>query len=119
MFASGSADMHDFGKSLLQMVAQVIGELPNRISITGHTDSIPFKRDNDSYGNWELSSDRANASRRGLVAGGFPNDRIAKVTGRAGTEPLIEEDPRHSTNRRISVVLLREAPVLPPKARLP
>ncbi len=114
MFPSGSAGLHDHTKKILEQVAKAVLETSNSISITGHTDSVPFRSGGDDYGNWELSSDRANASRRSLMSYGIPTDRIARVSGLAETEPLVEEDPAHPTNRRIAIVLLRQAPVLPP-----
>jgi chemotaxis protein MotB len=114
MFPSGSAAMHEHTEKILQQVARVILETSNNISITGHTDSVPFRSGGDSYGNWELSSDRANASRRSLMTYGIASSRISRVSGLAETEPLIQEDPANPTNRRIAIVLLRQAPVLPP-----
>ncbi len=115
MFASGSADMNATTRKLMKTISEVVMRLPNRIAISGHTDSTPFRTAN-GYTNWELSSDRANASRRALIEAGLPPDRIATVSGKADTEPLIPEDPSLPSNRRISIVMLREAPVLPPDA---
>jgi chemotaxis protein MotB len=116
MFASGSAEPLQRTKEILQLVAKIILKLPNRISIAGHTDATPFSGRAD-YSNWELSSDRANASRRVLLDAGVPASRIAEVKGMAATEPLFPEDPMLPSNRRISITLLREAPVLPPNYR--
>jgi chemotaxis protein MotB len=91
----------------MDLVAKVIERLPNKIAITGHTDSTPFSTTN-TYTNWELSTDRANASRRALLAAGVPEERIATVVGKADQEPLIVEDTTSPQNRRISIVLLRE-----------
>ena len=113
MFASGSAKMPGRTQQLIKQIAKAISKLPNKISISGHTDATPFQTQS-GYGNWELSSDRANASRRALVAGGITPNRIIRVTGKADTDPLVPEDPFVAQNRRISVVLIREAPVLPP-----
>ena len=113
MFPSGSAALHGRMSELMARIADVVLRLPNRVSITGHTDATPFRTDS-GYGNWELSADRANASRRALIEFGLPAERIAFVTGKADTEPLIPEDPTLAANRRISVVLLRETSVLPP-----
>ncbi len=110
MFPSGSAAMHDHMAELIAKIARVLERTPNRISITGHTDSVPYRGDR-AYGNWELSSDRANASRRALIEYGVSDDRISYVSGRAATEPLIEADPSLPANRRISIVLLRNNPV--------
>jgi chemotaxis protein MotB len=108
MFPSGSSTMVEQAHKLLDLVAKVIERMPNQVSITGHTDSMPFSH-STSYTNWELSTDRANASRRALIAAGVPEDRVATVVGKADQEPLISEDPASPQNRRISIVLLRDA----------
>ena len=113
MFSSGSATMDSGAAALMQKIAKVVQSMPNRIAITGHTDSLPF-HSRAGYGNWELSADRANASRRALLDAGLDAQRIAYVTGKADTEPLIPEDPALPSNRRISIVLLREAQPTPP-----
>ena len=114
MFPSGSSRMVDRMQVLIDKIAQVVKQVPNRIAITGHTDAKPFKTDS-GYGNWELSTDRANASRRALVTAGVEIERVVKVIGNADMEPLTPEDPFAVQNRRISIVLLREVPVLPPE----
>jgi chemotaxis protein MotB len=111
MFSGASADPLPRAQRLLETVSKVIEELPNRISISGHTDTTNPPR--AGYTNWDLSSDRANAARRILEAQGVDNDRIFQVTGKASSEPLYPDDPDQPANRRISIVLLREAPVLP------
>src|SRR6185295_4334653 len=111
MFSGASADPNPRTKQLLEAVTRVIRDLPNQISISGHTDSS--RPPNASYTNWDLSADRANAARRILTASGLPPDRIYQVTGKADQEPLYPDDPDQPGNRRISIVLLREAPVLP------
>jgi chemotaxis protein MotB len=113
MFAPGSAEPLDRLRRLLREVSQAILKLPNRVSIAGHTDGSSITRA-DGYSNWDLSSDRAQAARRGLQEAGVPADRIYQVAGKAGSDPLLPDDPYASTNRRISIVLLREAPPLPP-----
>ena len=109
MFPSGSARMPDRTRKLMAKVAQVIQSLPNKISISGHTDSTQFRGKKAKYGNWELSTDRALSSRRALVEGGIPTARIANVVGKAETDPMVPEEPTSARNRRISIVLLREA----------
>jgi chemotaxis protein MotB len=94
---------------LMRKVAQIVAKLPNKISISGHTDAKPYRGARAGHGNWELSSDRALASRRELVGGGLKTNRILKVEGKAETDPLIKKDPLSARNRRISIVLLREA----------
>ncbi len=108
MFPSGSSAPFGHTKAMLDMVARVIRQLPdNRIAISGHTDAVPF-RDPSGYTNWELSADRALASRRALIASGVPEGRIDRVVGRADQDPLDKNDPKGLRNRRISIILLRE-----------
>jgi chemotaxis protein MotB len=111
MFNPGATEPNDRAVTLLRAVARIAERLPNRLSIAGHTDSAPST--NTDYTNWELSADRANASRAVLQRAGISNDRIYEVRGKAGSEPLYPDDPYMAGNRRISIVLLREAPVLP------
>jgi len=108
MFPRGSAVPNEHTRRLFGLVTEAVAQLPNRIAIAGHTDSTPFRTDG-AYGNWELSSDRALASRRALLDSGLPTERVAYVVGKADQEPLIAEDPSASQNRRISITLLREA----------
>lgn len=114
MFEAGSARINPFARVLLNEVAKIIKNLPNRLAISGHTDAGALGGRSD-YGNWELSADRANTSRIVMEEAGLQDYRTNSVTGRAATEPLILEDPYLPENRRISIVLLREANVLPPK----
>ena len=95
------------------MVAKVIATMPNKVSISGHTDGVPYTR-GGTYSNWELSSDRALASRRELTRYGLAAERIVKVVGRADTEHLVTADPKSPRNRRIAITLLRQTPP-PPK----
>ena len=108
MFPSGSANMFERTRHLMALVAQVVGQMPQPISVSGHTDSTPF-RTRISYDNWDLSTDRANASRRAMEMAGLAPDRIALVVGKADTEPLFADEPDSPRNRRISIVLLRQA----------
>jgi chemotaxis protein MotB len=107
MFPSGSAEMYERTEKLLQKVSEVIRKMPNEISVRGHTDSVPYSK-GKGYGNWELSADRANASRRVLVAGGFPENRVNNVLGKADKDHFITDNPKDAQNRRISIILLRE-----------
>ena len=106
MFPSGSAEMADHTRLLLDKVAAVIEKMPQDVSIEGHTDAVPFHR-TDGYSNWELSADRALATRRTLEDLGLDTGRFAKVAGLSDTDPLVPEDPKNETNRRISITLLR------------
>jgi chemotaxis protein MotB len=112
MFNEGSAAPNDRAKVLLQAVARVITKLPNRVTIAGHTSASPGGATPPS--DWALSSARADASRQILQAAGVDADRIYQVAGKAGSDPLYPDDPMLPGNRRITIVLLREAPVLPP-----
>jgi chemotaxis protein MotB len=116
MFPAGSTEMYPRTEKLLQIVAKVVERLPNRIAITGHTDGAKFVGAGGRT-NWELSSERANASRRVLVADGISANRIYQVSGKADSEPLFPEDPMMPGNRRIAITLMREAPVVPPDLR--
>lgn len=108
MFPSGSADLVDHTERLFALIAKAVERMPNKIKITGHTDATPFRSDSGKD-NWQLSADRANASRRALLRAGLPTERIAQVGGKAETDPLMPDDPFNASNRRISVVLLRES----------
>ncbi len=112
MFAEGSAAPNDRAKVLLNAVAQIINKLPNRISIAGHTsaDAGGVKPVSD----WALSSARADAARQILQGAGVDPDRVYQVSGKAASDPLYPDDPMLPGNRRITIVLMREAPVLPP-----
>ncbi|CAA7623666.1 Flagellar motor protein [Candidatus Terasakiella magnetica] len=117
MFPSGSSAPFGHTKAMLDLVARVIRQLPdNRIAISGHTDAIPFK-DPSGYTNWELSADRALASRRALIASGVPENRVDRVVGRADQDPLDKGDPKGLRNRRISIILLRENDIGPTDSR--
>ena len=84
MFPSGSADMHKHTRRILSLVSKVIAKMPQQISVSGHTDSVPFVTDT-GYSNWELSADRANAARRTLVESKVPFERVSRVIGKAAT----------------------------------
>jgi chemotaxis protein MotB len=107
MFQQGSAEPMPYTRKLLAAVGGIIASLPNRVSISGHTSG------NDADNKWELSVGRANQARALLQAGGLSNDRIYEVAGKAGSEPLLPEDPNASANRRLSILLMREAPPVP------
>ena len=109
MFPSGSAEMYDYTGELLGQILKAIEALPNDIALIGHTDATPYRSDN-GYSNWELSTDRANSSRRALIEAGLEESRIVRVVGMAAQEPLNVDDPFSAENRRISVLILRATP---------
>ena len=106
MFDSGSSRMLPHTRVLLQQLAQQLNQLPNRISISGHTDATPFGNGQNGYSNWELSADRANTARRELVAGGLQDDKVMRVVGVAAANPLIKSNVFSPENRRITIVVL-------------
>ena len=110
MFDSGSAIVKPYMRELLHEIGHVLKDVPNRITLEGHTDAQPFVGGERGYSNWELSSDRANASRREIVGGGLPDDRMLLVQGLASSRLFVPDDPRSPTNRRISIIVMnREA----------
>lgn len=111
MFDGGSTKPNARARVLLKAVTKILNQLPNRVSIAGHTSSEPgnIKTAND----WGLSSSRADAARTLLEQSGLSRERIYQVAGKASVEPLFPDDPTLPSNRRITITLLREAPVLP------
>ena len=110
MFDSGSALVKPYMRDILREIGSALGGVENRVSLAGHTDATPYGNGDRGYSNWELSADRASASRRELVAGGMPDDKLSRVVGLASSDPLEPADPRAATNRRITItVLTREA----------
>ena len=116
MFNQGQTQPNDRAKLLLRAISKVINQLPNRISIYGHTSASPNGARPES--DWQMSAGRANASRQVLQSAGVDDDRVYQVSGKANSEPLYPDDPTLPGNRRIAIVLLREAPVLPPEPGL-
>ncbi len=110
MFDSGSAVVKPYMRELLRGIGSVLAEVPNRLTLEGHTDAQAFPGGDRGYGNWELSADRANASRRELVGGGLTDERVLRVLGLAASQPFKREDPLDPQNRRISIIVMnREA----------
>jgi chemotaxis protein MotB len=95
-------------RDILHEIGKILNEVDNRIALTGHTDSAPYSGGQRWYSNWELSADRANASRRELIAGGMNPQKIARVVGLADSSLLDKEDPRNPLNRRISIIVLNK-----------
>jgi chemotaxis protein MotB len=106
MFDSGSAQLKNYTDAILKELAKMINQVPNRISLTGHTDSKILAR--RGFSNWELSADRANAARRTLVAGGMLENKIGRVVGFADTIPFNKNAPDDPINRRISIIVLNK-----------
>lgn len=108
MFDSGSSALKDYTSAILTEMSKLINKVPNRISLTGHTDATPYNSMR-GYSNWELSADRANSSRRALVFGGLDKEKIAKVVGLSSTVLFDKKNPRNPINRRISIIVLNKA----------
>lgn len=113
MFRSGTDDLYTYAEELICNVGRSVGTLPNRITIEGHTNTGSFEGADDGA-KWDLSSNRANSARRVLDRCGVTNDRFAEVIGKATTDPLYPDAPNRIENRRITVLVVREAPVVPP-----
>ena len=105
MFDLGSARLQPYFEDILLILADTIKAVPNKISVSGHTDAKPFAGAGD-FGNWELSANRANAARRALVAGGYPDESVARVVGYASSALFDRKDPFNPVNRRIDIVVL-------------
>jgi chemotaxis protein MotB len=108
MFAVGSAVMQPYAREILAEIAKVLNDVPNTISLSGHTDATPYSGGERGYSNWELSADRANAARRELVAGGIAEGKILRVVGLASAVPFDKQDPYNPINRRISIIVMNK-----------
>lgn len=106
MFDVGSAIVKPYMRNILREIGGALVDVENRISLAGHTDAMPYGSGDRGYSNWELSADRANASRRELVVGGLPDSKMLRVEGLASSRPMTPEDPAAPTNRRISILIL-------------
>lgn len=108
MFRTGSADVEPYMRDILRAIAPVLNGIPNRISLSGHTDDFPYASGEKGYSNWELSADRANASRRELMVGGLDSGKVLRVVGMAATMRLSDRGPDDAVNRRISLLVLNK-----------
>lgn len=108
MFDRSSAIVMSYMRTILRAIGPVLNEQPNKITLSGHTDSTLYTQGDKSYSNWELSADRANASRRELIAGGMQDAKVLRVMGVASSMPFSQEDPLAPINRRISIVVLNK-----------
>jgi chemotaxis protein MotB len=107
MFALAKATLQPYTSDILHVLGMVLNDVPNRIGLSGHTDSTPYFSE-AGYSNWELSADRANASRRALVVGGLADAKILRVVGLAAAAPLDRADPFNPINRRISIIVMNK-----------
>ncbi|MDH5823092.1 flagellar motor protein MotB [Luteimonas sp. RD2P54] len=109
MFELGRAELMPYADAILRELVVSLDAVPNRLSLGGHTDETPYQGGERSYGNWELSADRANAARRALVGGGLPEGKVARVVGLGASVPFDKADPRGAVNRRISLIVMNRA----------
>ncbi len=108
MFQSGSADLEPYTKDILRAIGKVLNEMPNKVSLSGHTDAQPYVTADGRYSNWELSADRGNASRRELIKGGLAEEKIVRVVGLSSAVLFDKSQPLNPINRRISIIVLNK-----------
>ena len=108
MFASSKAEMQPYAQQILQEIGKMLNGVTNKISLSGHTDAAPYPSGDKGYSNWELSSDRANASRRELIAGGMDEAKLLRVVGLSSASLFDKENPLSPSNRRISIIVMNK-----------
>ncbi|PTQ84587.1 flagellar motor protein MotB [Nitrosomonas ureae] len=108
MFALGRAELQPYTRTILREIGKMLNEVTNKISLSGHTDGKPFPSGDKGYSNWELSADRANASRRELIVGGMDGNKMLQVVGLSSAVLFDKDDPLNPINRRISIVVMNE-----------
>ncbi len=108
MFASSKADMQPYAQQILREIGKMLNGVPNKISLSGHTDAVAYAGGDKGYSNWELSADRANASRRELIAGGMDESKLLRVVGLASASLFDKENPLDPSNRRISIIVMNK-----------
>jgi len=108
MFQSGRAQLEPYTREILHAIGQTLNDVPNKVSISGHTDAALYGGGNKGYSNWELSADRANASRRELIAGGMADDKIVRVVGLSSAVLFDKEHSLDPSNRRISLIIMNK-----------
>lgn len=108
MFAISKAELQPYTKEILHEIGRVLNDVPNKISLSGHTDATPYSSGEKSYSNWELSADRANASRRELIAGGMDETKMLRVVGLSSAVLMDKENPLNPINRRISIIVMNK-----------
>lgn len=108
MFALASAELQPYTREILVEIGRALNDVPNRVSLSGHTDAKPYANGEKGYSNWELSADRANASRRALIAGGMDETKVLRVVGLSSAVPADKSDPFNPINRRISIIVMNK-----------
>jgi chemotaxis protein MotB len=108
MFALAKAELQPYTVEILHEIGKALNDMPNRIGLSGHTDATPYASGEKFYSNWELSADRANASRRALIAGGMDEGKILRVVGLSSAVLFDKQDPLNPINRRISIIVMNK-----------
>jgi chemotaxis protein MotB len=108
MFALAKAELQPYTKEILFEIGRALNDVPNRVSLSGHTDATPYASGEKGYSNWELSADRANASRRALIAGGMDEAKVLRVVGLSSAVLFDRQDPFNPINRRISIIVMNK-----------
>jgi chemotaxis protein MotB len=108
MFQSAKAELEPYAKEILHEIGNMLNGVENKITISGHTDAAPYSNGNRGYSNWELSSDRANSTRRELIAGGMDETKLLRVIGLASASLFDKENPYNAANRRISLIVMNK-----------
>lgn len=108
MFRSGSAQLEDYTRDILREIGLMLNDMPNKVSLSGHTDATAYATAGGRYSNWELSADRANASRRELITGGLLDEKIVRVVGLSSAVLFDKDQPQNPINRRISIIVMNK-----------
>jgi chemotaxis protein MotB len=108
MFQSGSAELEPYTKDILREIGKMLNEMPNKVSLSGHTDAQPYVTADGRYSNWELSADRGNASRREMIKGGLAQEKIVRVVGLSSAVLFDKAQPQNPVNRRISIIVMNK-----------
>lgn len=108
MFRIGSAELEPYTKEILHEIGKTLNQMPNKVSLSGHTDAKPYASDRKGFSNWDLSADRANASRRELTVGGMDEKKVVRVVGLSSAVLFDKENPFNPINRRISIIVMNK-----------
>ena len=108
MFRIGRAELEPYTKEILHEIGQTLNTMPNKVSLSGHTDATPYSFDRKGFSNWDLSADRANASRRELIVGGMDEAKVVRVVGLSSAVLFDKENPFNPVNRRISIIVMNK-----------
>ncbi len=108
MFRIGRTDLEPYTKAILHEIGKILNQMPNKVSLSGHTDATPYSADRKGFSNWDLSADRANASRRELIVGGMDEEKVVRVVGLSSAVLFDKTNPFNPVNRRISIIVMNK-----------